>query len=183
MSQADCVFPTRTARFGVALTFQGALNLRGCRFINSDVLFLKFGLHKGLSKHAKDMRTIEDGCPCPTCSSGMSRALLNHTVTLETSTAHGEFSHGRDSLRYTNGETSHYAAQFGIPGSRDGRGTSGHNKGHIPPVSQGVLCKLLRRRRIPRVVRKRITQRRRRPSGRQTGSESRTRRRRKMGVF
>jgi hypothetical protein len=26
-SQADCVFPTRTARFGVALTFAGPLNL------------------------------------------------------------------------------------------------------------------------------------------------------------
>lgn len=26
--QADCVFPTRTARFGVALTFHGPLNLR-----------------------------------------------------------------------------------------------------------------------------------------------------------
>jgi queuine/archaeosine tRNA-ribosyltransferase len=25
--QADCVFPTRTARFGVALTFEGPLNL------------------------------------------------------------------------------------------------------------------------------------------------------------
>ncbi len=28
ISQADCVFPTRTARFGVALTFKGPLNLR-----------------------------------------------------------------------------------------------------------------------------------------------------------
>lgn len=28
--QADCVFPTRTARFGVALTFKGPLNLRAC---------------------------------------------------------------------------------------------------------------------------------------------------------
>jgi hypothetical protein len=26
--KADCVFPTRTARFGVALTFKGPLNLR-----------------------------------------------------------------------------------------------------------------------------------------------------------
>ena len=26
-SQADCVFPTRTARFGVALTFDGPMNL------------------------------------------------------------------------------------------------------------------------------------------------------------
>jgi hypothetical protein len=27
IQQADCVFPTRTARFGVALTFKGPLNL------------------------------------------------------------------------------------------------------------------------------------------------------------
>jgi queuine/archaeosine tRNA-ribosyltransferase len=28
--QADCVFPTRTARFGVALTHKGPLNLSAC---------------------------------------------------------------------------------------------------------------------------------------------------------
>jgi queuine/archaeosine tRNA-ribosyltransferase len=28
VDMADCVFPTRTARFGVALTFNGPINLR-----------------------------------------------------------------------------------------------------------------------------------------------------------
>lgn len=27
-TKADCVFPTRTARFGVALTYSGPMNLR-----------------------------------------------------------------------------------------------------------------------------------------------------------
>ncbi|KAG8816110.1 hypothetical protein FRC17_000461 [Serendipita sp. 399] len=66
---ADCVFPTRTARFGVALTFNGPLNLR-------------------LSKHSTDFRPIDDGCPCPTCSSGTSRALLHNLITHETVAAH-----------------------------------------------------------------------------------------------
>ncbi|KAJ7218033.1 tRNA-guanine(15) transglycosylase-like protein [Mycena pura] len=47
VDMADCVFPTRTARFGVALTFQGPLNLR-------------------LAKHAKDFAPIDADCPCPT---------------------------------------------------------------------------------------------------------------------
>lgn len=37
------------------------------------------------------MRPIEGDCPCPTCASGMTRALLNHTATLETAAAHGAF--------------------------------------------------------------------------------------------
>ncbi|OBZ67152.1 putative queuine tRNA-ribosyltransferase [Grifola frondosa] len=74
VDMADCVFPTRTARFGVALTFNGPLNLR-------------------LSKHAKDMRPIDETCPCPTCADGMSRAVLNHIVTLETAGAHALTQH------------------------------------------------------------------------------------------
>ncbi|KAI0282430.1 tRNA-guanine(15) transglycosylase-like protein [Russula brevipes] len=66
---ADCVFPTRTARFGVALTFSGPLNLK-------------------LGKHAKDFNTIDPTCPCPTCRDGVSRATLYHTVTHETAAAH-----------------------------------------------------------------------------------------------
>ncbi|EIN11682.1 tRNA-guanine transglycosylase [Punctularia strigosozonata HHB-11173 SS5] len=74
VDMADCVFPTRTARFGVALTFKGPLNLR-------------------LSKHAKSFEPIEADCPCPTCSSGVSRAALHHSVTLETATAHAITQH------------------------------------------------------------------------------------------
>ncbi|KAI0743514.1 tRNA-guanine transglycosylase [Daedaleopsis nitida] len=74
VDMADCVFPTRTARFGVALTFTGPLNLR-------------------LKKHVTDMRPIEEGCPCPTCASGTTRAFLNHTATLETAAAHAITQH------------------------------------------------------------------------------------------
>jgi len=69
VDMADCVFPTRTARFGVALTHDGPLNLK-------------------LSKHAKDFRTLDETCPCPTCSDKTSRAMLHHVVTHETSGAH-----------------------------------------------------------------------------------------------
>ncbi|KAI0316256.1 tRNA-guanine transglycosylase [Amylostereum chailletii] len=69
VDMADCVFPTRTARFGVALTHQGPLNLR-------------------LRKHAKDFVPIDSTCPCPTCIDGVSRAILHHTVTRETAAAH-----------------------------------------------------------------------------------------------
>ncbi|KAI0028141.1 tRNA-guanine transglycosylase [Vararia minispora EC-137] len=69
VDMADCVFPTRTARFGVALTRKGALNLR-------------------LHKHAKDLNPIDHECPCPTCSDGVSRAILHHQTTRETAAAH-----------------------------------------------------------------------------------------------
>ncbi|KIK01407.1 hypothetical protein K443DRAFT_662061 [Laccaria amethystina LaAM-08-1] len=69
VDMADCVFPTRTARFGVALTHQGPLNLK-------------------LSKHAQDFRPIDEACPCPTCSEKTSRAMLHHIVTHETVAAH-----------------------------------------------------------------------------------------------
>ncbi|KAF8973241.1 tRNA-guanine(15) transglycosylase-like protein [Flammula alnicola] len=69
VDMADCVFPTRTARFGVALTHNGPLNLK-------------------LSKHAKDFQTIDETCPCPTCGDKTSRAILHHLVTHETAGAH-----------------------------------------------------------------------------------------------
>ncbi|KAI0278532.1 tRNA-guanine transglycosylase [Russula aff. rugulosa BPL654] len=71
VDMADCVFPTRTARFGVALTFNGPLNLK-------------------LGKHAKDFSPIDSTCPCPTCRDGVSRATLHHTATHETAAAHGK---------------------------------------------------------------------------------------------
>ncbi|KAF9450446.1 tRNA-guanine transglycosylase [Macrolepiota fuliginosa MF-IS2] len=69
VDMADCVFPTRTARFGVALTHSGPLNLK-------------------LNKHARDFDPIDKNCPCPTCSGKTSRAILHHTTTHETSAAH-----------------------------------------------------------------------------------------------
>ncbi|KAJ7924849.1 queuine tRNA-ribosyltransferase [Mycena leptocephala] len=68
IDMADCVFPTRTARFGIALTPHGPLNLR-------------------LAKYAKDFGPIDVNCPCPTCAEGTSRAMLNHIITRETTAA------------------------------------------------------------------------------------------------
>jgi len=69
VDMADCVFPTRTARFGVALTHNGPLNLK-------------------LSKHAKDLHPLDETCPCPTCKDKTTRAMLHHIVTHETAAAH-----------------------------------------------------------------------------------------------
>jgi queuine tRNA-ribosyltransferase len=56
----DCVLPTRTARTGSALTWEGRLNLRNARF-------------------ARDPRPLDDGCACPACTR-FSRAYLRHLV-------------------------------------------------------------------------------------------------------
>ncbi len=56
----DCVLPTRTARTGSALTWQGRLNLRNARF-------------------ARDESPLDEGCACPACTR-FSRAYLRHLV-------------------------------------------------------------------------------------------------------
>ena len=56
----DCVLPTRTARTGSALTWEGRLNLRNARF-------------------ARDPRPLDEGCPCPACER-FSRAYLRHLI-------------------------------------------------------------------------------------------------------
>jgi queuine tRNA-ribosyltransferase len=56
----DCVLPTRTARTGSALTWEGRLNLRNARF-------------------ARDPRPLDEGCACPACSR-FSRAYIRHLV-------------------------------------------------------------------------------------------------------
>jgi queuine tRNA-ribosyltransferase len=45
----DCVLPTRTARTGSALTWEGRLNLRNAAF-------------------ARDARPLDDSCSCPACT-------------------------------------------------------------------------------------------------------------------
>jgi queuine tRNA-ribosyltransferase len=57
----DCVLPTRTARTGSALTWEGRLNLRNARF-------------------ARDPAPLDDACGCPACAR-FSRAYLRHLVT------------------------------------------------------------------------------------------------------
>ena len=54
----DCVLPTRNARTGTALTWEGNLNLRNARF-------------------ARDPRPLDEGCSCPACTR-FSRAYLRH---------------------------------------------------------------------------------------------------------
>jgi queuine tRNA-ribosyltransferase len=56
----DCVLPTRTARTGSALTWDGRLNLRNARF-------------------ARDPAPLDDGCDCPACTR-FSRAYIRHLI-------------------------------------------------------------------------------------------------------
>jgi queuine tRNA-ribosyltransferase len=56
----DCVLPTRSGRTGQAFTRQGPLNMRNARF-------------------AEDRQPIEEGCPCPACTT-FSRAYVHHLV-------------------------------------------------------------------------------------------------------
>ena len=71
----DCVWPTRTARFGNAVTGSGLLNLRNQSF-------------------AEDFGPVEEGCECTICRSpsegglGITRAFIYHTAAKETAGAH-----------------------------------------------------------------------------------------------
>jgi queuine tRNA-ribosyltransferase len=59
----DCVLPTRTARTGSALTWEGRLNMRNARF-------------------ARDPDPLDEDCSCPACSR-FSRAYIRHLVNQE----------------------------------------------------------------------------------------------------
>ena len=56
----DCVLPTRTARTGSALTWEGRLNLRNARF-------------------ARDGRPLDEACDCRACAR-FSRAYVRHLL-------------------------------------------------------------------------------------------------------
>jgi queuine tRNA-ribosyltransferase len=56
----DCVLPTRVARTGSALTWEGRLNMRNARF-------------------ARDPQPLDDGCDCPACTR-FSRAYVRHLI-------------------------------------------------------------------------------------------------------
>ncbi len=56
----DCVLPTRTARTGSALTWQGRLNLRNAAF-------------------ARDPRPLDEACTCPACTR-FTRAYIRHLI-------------------------------------------------------------------------------------------------------
>lgn len=59
----DCVFPTRVARNGMAMTHEGRLTVKNATF-------------------ARDWRPIEDGCDCYTCRN-FSRAYIRHLFKAE----------------------------------------------------------------------------------------------------
>ncbi|KAH8758463.1 queuine tRNA-ribosyltransferase [Diaporthe sp. PMI_573] len=76
----DCVWPTRTARFGNAVTKSGMLKLKN-------------------SEYANDFRIVEEGCGCVCCRPkgdvrdgvdglGVTRAFIHHNVGKETVAAH-----------------------------------------------------------------------------------------------
>lgn len=64
----DCVFPTRTARFGSGLTDTGLISLKN-------------------KKYEQDFRPIDEDCDCSTCKH-YTRAYLHCIVTLETVACH-----------------------------------------------------------------------------------------------
>jgi queuine tRNA-ribosyltransferase len=57
----DCVLPTRNARNGQALTFEGQVRLKNARY-------------------RTDPRALDPTCPCATCKEGFSRAYLRHLI-------------------------------------------------------------------------------------------------------
>lgn len=71
----DCVWPTRTARFGNAITSAGVLNLRNAAY-------------------SQDFGPIEQACQCTCCRStadgglGITRAYIYHVTAKETAGAH-----------------------------------------------------------------------------------------------
>ncbi|KAI3581099.1 tRNA-guanine(15) transglycosylase-like protein [Fusarium oxysporum f. sp. albedinis] len=71
----DCVWPTRTARFGNAVTKHGVLNIRN-------------------KKYATDFGPVEEGCNCMVCKPiadggmGVTRAFVHHNASKETVAAH-----------------------------------------------------------------------------------------------
>ncbi|RHZ52854.1 hypothetical protein CDV55_102366 [Aspergillus turcosus] len=71
----DCVWPTRTARFGNAVVPSGTMNLRNKAF-------------------AEDFRPVQEGCSCSCCRPreqgglGITRAYIHHLAAKETVGAH-----------------------------------------------------------------------------------------------
>ena len=57
----DCVYPSRNGRHGNLYTSRGTVRIRNARY-------------------ALDQRPIEEGCGCPVCRAGYSRAYIRHLV-------------------------------------------------------------------------------------------------------
>ncbi|KAA8896240.1 tRNA-guanine(15) transglycosylase-like protein [Sphaerosporella brunnea] len=67
----DCVWGTRTARFGNAITSRGVLKLRNAQYAN-------------------DFSPVDPDCKCPVCAPGMgiTKAFIHHLAAKETAGAH-----------------------------------------------------------------------------------------------
>lgn len=57
----DCVFPTRVARNGMAMTWQGRMAMKNARY-------------------AEDFTTLEPNCGCYACRHGFTKAYIRHLV-------------------------------------------------------------------------------------------------------
>ena len=57
----DCVFPTRVARNGMAMTWTGRLVMKNAVYTH-------------------DHGVLEDGCGCYTCRNGYTRAYIRHLI-------------------------------------------------------------------------------------------------------
>lgn len=57
----DCVMPSRNARHGNVFTWSGKLNIMN-------------------EKYMDDTRPIEEGCRCPACRRGYSKAYIRHLL-------------------------------------------------------------------------------------------------------
>jgi len=57
----DCVMPSRNARHGNVFTWSGKLNIMNEKYID-------------------DLRPIEEGCKCPACARGYSKAYIRHLL-------------------------------------------------------------------------------------------------------
>lgn len=57
----DCVYPSRNARHGQLYTDSGKVNIKN-------------------QQYERDMRPIEEGCQCPACKAGYSRAYIRHLI-------------------------------------------------------------------------------------------------------
>ena len=57
----DCVYPTRVARNGMAMTWNGRLIMKN-------------------AEHTHDFRTLEEGCGCYACRNGYTRAYIRHLI-------------------------------------------------------------------------------------------------------
>lgn len=111
----DCVYPTRTGRFGSALVPEGRLNLKNARFL-------------------EDRRPLEEGCDCYTCQT-FGRAYLAHLVRA------GEMLGGSSSPSTTCATSTASPRPPGRPSARGVTGTSpgsspgGASAGRCPPGS------------------------------------------------